>query len=442
MKTQEVFPSVCPQCQTRHNVSVVSIIDVGSQPELKNALLQGQINVGKCPQCNLVYAANVPVLYHDPTHELALALVPSSLQLAHVDEQKLIGDLTNRLMNALPAEQRRAYLFTPKTFLTFDSLIKAILAADGITEEMIQAQSDKFNLLDKLIQAPDEDALRTLVEANQAQIDYQFFEMATAIAVQAMQDGDDRQGQSLLSFRQIVAEMVPDGQELVAQANKKFGLRAMTHQQLLEDLQQAESEDEFMALLAGSQSMLTYEFFQGLTQQIEATQAAGDTARAEELKALRSKILDVSAKLEEDARQALDQSKTLLDELLQADDPQSLIEANLDNFDDIFLSVLVANIQEAEQNNQVDALHKLSTMYEQIMQTLQKNLPPEVQFLNQLLTAESSAQMRALLDGNPDRITLVFRQILAQARADFESRGQPQVAAAISQIEQHIQAGV
>ncbi len=440
MKTQEVLPSVCPQCQTRHNVSIVSVIDVGQQPDLKNALLQGRINVGKCPQCQLVYAVNAPVLYHDPAHELALALVPTTLQLSHVDEQKIIGDLTNRLMNALPPEQRKGYLFNPKTFFNFDNLVKAILAADGITEEMIQNQADKFNLLDKLIQAPNEEELRTLVTAHKAGLDYRFFEMVTAVAIQALQDGDERQGQSLLSFRQIVAEMVPDGKEFAAQADKKFGLRAMTHQQLLNELQQTQSDDEFMALIAGSRPLLTYEFFQGLTQQLEAAQAAGNTSQAEKLKTLRSRILDTSAKMEEEAQTLLNQSKDLLNDLLQAPDPQPLLEANLDNFDDIFLSVLVADIQEAEHNKQPEALQKLTNLYQQIMETLQKNLPPEVQFLNQLLTAESPEQMQTMLANNKSRITPAFHQMLEHAQADFEARGQPQLSAAVSQIKQRIRA--
>ena len=80
-------------------------------------------------------------------------------------------------MNALPPEKRRAYLLTPKTFLTMESLTKAVLAADGVTEEMLQEQETKLKLIDQFLQAKDEAALKELVAAHDPQLDYNFFEI-------------------------------------------------------------------------------------------------------------------------------------------------------------------------------------------------------------------------------------------------------------------------
>jgi hypothetical protein len=45
----------------------------------------------------------------------------------------LISQVTNRL----PAEKRKAYLLRPQSFLTIESMLERILAADGITKEML-----------------------------------------------------------------------------------------------------------------------------------------------------------------------------------------------------------------------------------------------------------------------------------------------------------------
>jgi hypothetical protein len=140
MTTQEVIPVICPKCQARYNAPIISIINVNQDPNLKGAFLQGRLNVGQCPQCGFASPLEIPLLYHDGQKELALVLVPPSLHLTHIDEQKIIGDLSNRLMNSLPPEKRKAYLLSPQTFLTMECLVKAILAADGGTEEMLQEQ--------------------------------------------------------------------------------------------------------------------------------------------------------------------------------------------------------------------------------------------------------------------------------------------------------------
>ena len=143
MQTQKVTPVTCPSCNRRYNAAVTNIIDVGQEPHLKNLLLQGQLNGSQCPNCQYSGPLNIPLLYHDAEKELALALTPTELQLPHVEEQKIIGNLTNHLMNSLAPEQRKSYLFTPQTFISTESFLKAILAADGITEKVIQAPTSQ-----------------------------------------------------------------------------------------------------------------------------------------------------------------------------------------------------------------------------------------------------------------------------------------------------------
>ena len=120
MATQQVVPVTCPNCQAQFTIPIHSIVD-GQDPVLKSALLQGRLNVAQCPQCGLTDLLNAPLLYYDQEKELALVFAPNNLQLRGADQEKVIGNLTNTLINSLPAEERKFYLFNPKQFLTMES---------------------------------------------------------------------------------------------------------------------------------------------------------------------------------------------------------------------------------------------------------------------------------------------------------------------------------
>ncbi|HJX37189.1 MAG TPA: CpXC domain-containing protein, partial [Anaerolineae bacterium] len=130
----------CPACGALVSAEVRQVIDVGQEPDLKRRLLRGQLNVAVCPSCSARVAVATPLAYHDPEKELFLTLIPGQMALSAEEQDKTIGELTNLVMNSLPPERRKAYLFQPKTFFSMDSLFSEILRADGITDEMMQRQ--------------------------------------------------------------------------------------------------------------------------------------------------------------------------------------------------------------------------------------------------------------------------------------------------------------
>ena len=159
---------------------VENIVDAERQPELKVSLLQGTLNAFKCPKCGNAGVLATPLLYHDGSKQLFLALTPANMNAKAADSQKMIGSMTNMLMNSLPPEKRKAYLFQPKMFLTMESMVQAILEADGITKEMIEAQKAKANLFEDLLEQVDNDEqFKQLVTKNEALIDEEFFDMLT-----------------------------------------------------------------------------------------------------------------------------------------------------------------------------------------------------------------------------------------------------------------------
>ena len=102
----QTVPVPCPLCGRRFAAQVQSIIDVGQDPEAKSKLLRGKINIATCPQCGNAGMLNVPFVYHDPDKELLLCFLPSELGRRGDDQDKLGGDLSNRLIGSLPPETR------------------------------------------------------------------------------------------------------------------------------------------------------------------------------------------------------------------------------------------------------------------------------------------------------------------------------------------------
>ena len=440
MQTQEVTAVVCPQCQTRYNAPVVTIINVTQNPELKVPFLQHQLNISRCPRCGLTHPLDIPLLYYDGEKELAFALVPNNLGLTHLDEQKIIGNLTNRLINALPPEQRKGYLFTPKTFLTLDSLIKAVLAADGITEEVLEIQAKRMELFNQFLKAGDQATFQKLVDEHRDELDEHFFELVTAIVIQALQAGDETAAQNLLNFRQAIAAAVEDGQELTAAADRKFGLTSLTPETLLTELQNAATEDEFTALVATARPMLDYTFFQNLTAQIDTARREGEAEKAETLKALRTRILEASARLENEARQKLAQVEQLLDALLKAPDPAQAVRENLQQVDDVLLNVLMARYEEANQTGQQETARKLGELYGLIANALAEMAPPEIRFLDQLLSAPTPDAVRQLLAENRALLTPDFFAFLDSMQEHFRRNNQTSLAERVAQIAQMAEA--
>lgn len=384
MATQQVVPVTCPNCQTRFHAPIENIID-GQNPALKNAFLQGRLNVTQCPQCGLVSPLGVPLLYYDLEKELAFVLVPNGLQMAGPAQDKMIGDLTNKLINSLPPEERKFYLFNPKQFLTLESMVKAILEADGITEEVLEAQAAKVKLIEEFLQVGDEATLKKKVKEHDQELDRQFFEILTVSIQAAQMEGNQAGVQALFTLRSLLAKWSSQGKQAVAEIDAELGMVYLKGQEdLLERLQNAESEEEFETLIITGYPLLDYGFFQKLTAQIDEAIKAKDAQKEKSLVDLRTKILEAKARQEEKSRAILQRAAELLKEILQSSDPPKTLEQKLDEIDDAFFAVLSANIQEAQRQKQ-----------DQVAQTMELIGNMAISLLQERMGAKSQANKQS-----------------------------------------------
>ena len=377
MATQTVAPVACPSCSAQFSAPIENVID-GQDLSQKSAFLQGRLNAVQCPQCGLASPVSAPIFYYDLEKELALVFLPNGLQMTNADQERVIGNLTNGLVNSLPAEQRKFYLLNPTPFLSMESLVKTVLEADGITAEMFEAQKAKIQLLEEILKLKDEAALKTKVKENDHLLDREFFEIVTASMQAAQQEGNMSGAQALFALRAFVAQESSQGKQAVAEIDAELGLvYVQGPEDLLNKLQQAKNDQEFEQWVAAGHQLLDYQFFQMVTGQIDAAAKAGDKKKADLLTALRTKVLEVKARHEEQSRAALQKSAALLKEILQSQDPLSTLKAKLTEIDETFFAILSANIQEARKHNQNDIAQAMEQLGNMAMSLIQEQMNPQ-----------------------------------------------------------------
>ncbi len=69
----------CP-CGEVFEAELLSAISVSDDPELKEALIAGEVNLVKCPKCGEMFYAECFILYHDSANELIAFVYPLTFQ--------------------------------------------------------------------------------------------------------------------------------------------------------------------------------------------------------------------------------------------------------------------------------------------------------------------------------------------------------------------------
>lgn len=429
MSSARKLSVTCPNCQRPFMADIYHIVDVGRNPELKWQLLAGTLNVARCPHCGMAGILGMPFAYHDPDKELLLIFMPNEAGLSANDQQKLIGSLTQEVMLSLPQERRKGYLFQPKTFMLLDSLVNAVLAADGVTPEMLEEQRRRQELINSFLKVKDDEkAFQMLIQQNKEHLDYEFFQTLTTIAEAVAESGDEAGANMLLSLRaQILKAVAPERPaEEVARLEAE---QPLTREDLLEAILEIEDEEALEALVPLARPLIDYGFYLLMAERIQAYEKEGKTEEAQQLGRLRERLLDITARLDEEARQAMRRASELLRQVYHAEHPEQVIEAHMDEIDDLFFYVLSVNLEQAARENaeaNAPAIAKLRRIAELAADAVERRMPPALRFVNQLLRAGSDDERRQMLENPPVPPAELMELVEALIR-QFQAGGQQNV---------------
>ncbi|HHS97122.1 MAG TPA: hypothetical protein ENK08_04375 [Chloroflexi bacterium] len=423
---QAMVRITCPNCRRPFTAPLEQVLDVEVDPSAKARLLSGQVNFVVCPHCGAGGAVSLPFLYHDPSKELAFVFLPMEAGRTDLERQQVIGALSKAVMNQLPPEQRKSYLLNPKVFFSYDSLVKAVLEADGITEEMLEARKARSELLRKFLEAKDEEERIALIEENESLLDEDFFRILSATLLDLEAMGVQDVVQRLQEVRQLLFERTPVGRRLAARAEALQVLSdEPTREKLLDLLIQHEDPATREALLIFGQPLVDYFFFQTLTQRIEE---AKDEQERERLEAIRRQAVEVRQELQEQAKQVVESKVALVRDLLETERPELLARRRLADLDELFFSVLGAEIERAQREGDQETAARLEEIWKLTMDLIRAQVPPQVTLLTRVLEAKGVEEVRRVLEENRSLVDQAFLQLLEQIGQQLREGGDAEAA--------------
>lgn len=415
----------CPRCRQPVVAEIEQLFDNSADPTAKQRFLSGAFNRVRCRSCGYDGVLPTPLVYHDSEKELLLTYFPPELGLPVNEQEKLIGPMITRVVNGLPAEKRKAYLLRPQSMFTLQTMLEKVLAADGITKEMLDAQQKKMNLVQRLASTPPEQRAE-IIKQEEALVDEAFFTLLNRLIEVSMAQGDQQSAQVLGVLMQDLFEHTQIGRNLKNQAVEEqqaikslqeASKRGLTREVLLDLIINAPNETRLSTLVALARNALDYNFFQMLTNKINTTAIPEE---AQKLTEIREKLLQITAEIDKAIQKQLADARVLLEKIMTQDDLNKALQDNVAGINEPFMEVLETEIQIARQKADLSRINKLQALANAIQEASAP--PPEFDVLNKLVSAETEEERMAVLKENAEMITPQFMELFNNLLAQGEQQ--------------------
>ncbi len=405
----------CPRCRQIIPANVEQLFDVTHEPAAKQRLLSGQSNHARCQYCGYEGRIPTPVVYHDNDKELLLTFFPMELGMPINEQEKMIGPLIKQVVDRLPAEKRKGYLFNPQANLTFESMMETILNKDGISSEMIKSQQERVQLVERLIQVTTADVRSEMIKQNEKIIDEQFFSLFSRIAQNAMQSGQEPIARALIELQKQLLDETAFGRQLKESVGELEAAtkvlqeagQSLNREKLLDFILEAQSDARIRAYVSLARGGMDYVFFQNLTEKID--QASGDEKTR--LESIREKVLGFVADVDKQLEARFKQATDFVEKLLTQEDVEKATRESIEGFTQDSVEVVNQLLRQASEKNDYTRMGKLQKMA-QVLQEASAP-PPEVAFIEQLIQAPDDAAVEKMLADNDAVITDQFLEALS-----------------------------
>jgi hypothetical protein len=135
MMRQRSIELECPKCDAKQSVSLYDSINVSIDPNLKEKLFNGEINVFHCEKCDQKIFIPNPLLYHDMEKHLLVQFYPFEA----IEDREFLkqftreGEYSSALINMVPRKLREPY---KRIHLVFDmeELIRFVIFREKLNE--------------------------------------------------------------------------------------------------------------------------------------------------------------------------------------------------------------------------------------------------------------------------------------------------------------------
>lgn len=419
--------TLCPRCKQPITADVQMLFDLNTDPTAKQKLLGQTTNFARCQSCGYEGMISSPIVYHDPSKELLLTYFPPELGLPINEQEKQIGPLINQVVNALPAEKRKGYLFQPSTMFTFQTLIDRILEADGITKEMIEAQQKRVNLIQRLLSVPNPEDRITIIHQEEETIDGNMFAILSTLLQSAAMQGDEKTTKVLGQIQNEMLKETKIGQKLLADSQEtkealqqleKAQKDGLTREKLLDILTTVKSETSLATIVSVARSGMDYQFFQVLSERIEKEQED----KKQPLIELRDRLLSLTREIDLEVKKHLENANQLLETILGDEKLDESIEKHLPEIDEFFSQAVQIAFEKAREENNLARIEKI----QKVISVIEKMTapPPEIEFIQALLEAPDEEIRKKLLEENLEKINDQFLTTVNSIISEGETRKQ------------------
>ncbi|MFN8413097.1 MAG: CpXC domain-containing protein [Anaerolineales bacterium] len=413
----------CPRCRQMIQANVEQLFDVTADPQAKQRLLGGQSNYARCPHCGYEGRLATPVVYHDNEKELLLTYFPAELGLPVNEQERMIGPLIKQIVDRLPAEKRKGYLFKPQANLTYESMMETILGKDGITQDMIKSQQERVQFVERLLQITGKDVRSELIKQNEKLIDEQFFALFSRIAQNAVQSGQEPIARALIDLQTQLLDETAYGRQLkesvgeleAAQKVLQDAGQSLTREKLLDFVLESNNDNRIRAYVSLARGGMDYVFFQTLSDKIDGASGEEKTR----LEGIREKLLQFVNDVDKQMEARIKQAQDFVEKILEQDDVEKATQANLDAFTQDSVEVVNQLLRQASEKNDYARMGKLQKMV-QVLQAA--STPPEIAFIEQLIQLPDEATVEQALAQNDEMVNQQFVDALSGLVAQMETQ--------------------
>jgi hemerythrin-like domain-containing protein len=310
---------------------------------------------------------------------------------------------------------------------TYQTLIDRVLAADGITKEMVEAQQKRINLIQRLLSVPNAEDRITIIHQEAGIVDGNMFAILSTLLQSASMQGDEASGKLLGQIQSELLKETEVGQQLLADSQEtqsalkeldEANKSGLTREKLLDILMKVKSESSLATLVSLTRSGMDYQFFQVLSERIEKA----DGESKQQMVVLRDRLLSLTREIDLEMKKRLENANKLLDTILKDENLDESLEKHIAEIDDFFSQAVQSAFEKARDENDLARIEKI----QKVISTLEKYsaAPPEIEFLQTLLEAPDEASRAQLLGKNADKVNDEFLNTINSIIAEGEARKQ------------------
>nr|MBC8496401.1 hypothetical protein [Chloroflexota bacterium] len=272
-----------------------------------------------------------------------------------------------------------------------------------------------------------EDARAKIITQEDELIDDEFFALFSRLAEAALLGGDQNAAKCLRDLQDVLLEHSTMGAKIKAESEEIQAARQtleelgeeLTREKLLDLILDVPNEARLRAYVQMTRPGMDYQFFQLLTEKIDRTQGNEKNHLLE----LREKLLEYTREIDEAVEQRMQLARQNLDTLLQAENIEATMQANMAAVDEFFIQVLTESLEAARESGDLDRSGKL----QQIMSTVEKQavVPPEYELIDELLgIADDEDALSKVLGSQADEVNAklleIMNGLMAQLQASAE----------------------